>query len=436
MKKKLLSVLLCTAMTASALAGCGGSGASGTEAAKTEGGEAKTEAAADKTGADKVKIRMTYWNSEDTMKAMLDYLAETLPEIEIEYQFIDNSNYDTIVDTQLSAGEGPDIICESPGSSLKHARLGYLEPLNDLGAEYSSAGTSVYSYDGNIYALPGISWFEGIYYNKALFEQAGCEVPKTWDEFEEVLAKLKAAGIQPISCGAADKWGATRLLNAYLVRIAGPNAMADADAGTAKYTDENYVKAAQKIQDWANAGYFGEGVNTVDMNTAGSMLLTGQSAIFYTGSWFTSNLNDPSQNLAGEDGIGFFNVPVVDASISDENSWSMNCGNILAFGQKNYDEATGWFIKYFVENMGDLAMEIQGSVKGYNYTVETDNASGYTQMVLDTINSAQSAFTWFEATMGNEVQNVAKDGIQTLLTGELSAEDYMKSIQEAWDMAQ
>ena len=119
MKKKLLSVLLCTAMTASALAGCGGSGASGTEAAKTEGGEAKTEAAADKTGADKVKIRMTYWNSEDTMKAMLDYLAETLPEIEIEYQFIDNSNYDTIVDTQLSAGEGPDIICESPGSSLK-----------------------------------------------------------------------------------------------------------------------------------------------------------------------------------------------------------------------------------------------------------------------------------------------------------------------------
>ena len=113
-----------------------------------------------------------------------------------------------------------------------------------------------------------------------------------------------------------------------------------------------------------------------------------------------------------------------------------NCGNILAFGQKNYDEATGWFIKYFVENMGDLAMEIQGSVKVYNYTVETDNASGYTQMVLDTINSAQSAFTWFEATMGNEVQNVAKDGIQTLLTGELSAEDYMKSIQEAWDMAQ
>ena len=114
-KRGLVLSVTAIAVAAGLMAGC-----TNKQAAAT----AQTEAAADKTGADKVKIRMTYWNSEDTMKAMLDYLAETLPEIEIEYQFIDNSNYDTIVDTQLSAGEGPDIICESPGSSLKHARLG------------------------------------------------------------------------------------------------------------------------------------------------------------------------------------------------------------------------------------------------------------------------------------------------------------------------
>ncbi|MFR9255522.1 MAG: hypothetical protein ACLVJ6_08480 [Merdibacter sp.] len=56
---------------------------------------------------------MTYWNSEDTVKALLDYLGEAVPDVQIEYQFIDNSNYDTIVDTQLSP-VNPDIICESP----------------------------------------------------------------------------------------------------------------------------------------------------------------------------------------------------------------------------------------------------------------------------------------------------------------------------------
>ncbi len=74
--------------------------------------------------------------------------------MEIEYQFIDNSNYNTIVDTQLSAEEGPDIICESPASALKHAKLGYLENVNDLAKKYSDSGTNVYKYDNNVYALP------------------------------------------------------------------------------------------------------------------------------------------------------------------------------------------------------------------------------------------------------------------------------------------
>ena len=123
MKRKVLSVLLCAAMTLGVVAGCGSSSDTGStdSASKTETKGEKTD-----SPSDKVTIRMSYWNSEDTVQAMLDYLAEAVPEVEIEYQFIDNSNYDTIIDTQLSAGEGPDIICESPGSALKHAKLGYL----------------------------------------------------------------------------------------------------------------------------------------------------------------------------------------------------------------------------------------------------------------------------------------------------------------------
>ena len=145
MKRKVLSVLLCAAMTLGVVAGCGSSSDTGStdSASKTETKGEKTD-----SSSDKVTIRMSYWNSEDTVQAMLDYLAEAVPEVEIEYQFIDNSNYDTIIDTQLSAGEGPDIICESPGSALKHAKLGYLEALDDLAADYSTAGTSVYGYNG------------------------------------------------------------------------------------------------------------------------------------------------------------------------------------------------------------------------------------------------------------------------------------------------
>lgn len=469
MKRKVLAGILAAAMMASLLTGCGnkqasdGGGQSGAEtesAAKTESAEGTEPAAGEDSGkpsaAEDPKLTknmkiLSIWAEDNDngvlIKALCEkYQKEVNPNFTWDYEVVSSDNLRQKVATLVASNDLPDMFVYESGKPIVDLiEAGKLvnvsKVLKDFNCEDAlnpSAVSLLKSLSGtdDIYDLPLGMNVEGFWYNKALFEQAGCQVPKTWDEFESVLAKLKGAGIQPIACGAADKWGATRILNSYLVRIAGPDAMSKADEGISKYTDEDYVKAAQKMQDWANAGYFGEGVNTVDMNTAGSMLMTGQAAVFYNGSWFTSNLNDASQNLAGEDGIGFFNVPVVDPYVSDESSYSMNCGNILSFSQKNYDEATGWFIKYFAENMGDLAMELQGSVKGYNYTVSAEGASGYTQMVLDTINNAESAFTWFEATMGNEVQNVAKDGIQTLLTGELSAEDYMKSIQEAWDMSQ
>lgn len=185
MKKKLISVLLCGTMAAGLLAGCG---------ASSDEGKGKAEDG-------KAEVRMTYWNSEDTVKTLLEYLKKEVPDVEVEFQFIDNSNYDTIVDTQLSAEEGPDIICESPASALKHAKLGYLEELNDLGEKYSDAGTSVYSYDGDVYALPGISWFEGIYFNKQLFEDNNIELPTTFDEYIDVCKKFQKLDIKSLAAG-------------------------------------------------------------------------------------------------------------------------------------------------------------------------------------------------------------------------------------------
>lgn len=198
MKKAIASVL--AASMALSLAACGGSSTATSSSTATESTASSTTAESTASG-DKVTLRMTYWNSEDTVKALLDYLGEAVPDVQIEYQFIDNSNYDTIVDTQLSAGEGPDIICESPASALKHAKLGYLADVSDLGAKFSDAGTSVYSYDGKTYALPGISWFEGIYYNVDLFEQNNIALPTTFDEYLDVCKKFQDLGIKPLAAG-------------------------------------------------------------------------------------------------------------------------------------------------------------------------------------------------------------------------------------------
>ena len=311
-------------------------------------------------------------------------------------------------------------------------QIGETDKLNEGAAELLKglSGTD------DLYDLPLGLNVEGFWYNKELFEKAGCEVPTTWDEFEEVLEKLDAAGIQPLTTGGSDKWPATRLVNAYAVRTMGNDVMTKAANGDIDYTDKGLVEAADKVAEWADKGYFGQGVTTVDANTAGSMLMSGKAAIFYNGSWFTQNLTDDSQNPAGQDGIGFFNIPVADESVSSATSYSMNCGNILALDKGKYDEATAWFLKYFCENMGDLAMNELSTVKGYTYSVQPEDMNPYTQLVLDEIDKASEGFAWWEAKMPSETSKVAQENIQPLLNGEMTGEEYMQSIQDVYDLNQ
>lgn len=458
MKKRFLSVILAAVLAAALITGCSKTSNSDETSSNTSSDDGKetTDTTEDTTqdfsGEDpklekKIKI-LSIWAEDNDNGVLINnickrYQEQVNPNFTYEYELVSADDLKMKISTLAASNDLPDIFVYESGKPLKE--LVDAGKVLDIGAELEKIGVMSFMNESAVSLLKSLSEteqlydlplglnVEGFWYNKALFEQAGVQPPTTWEDFENVLAQLKEAGIQPLSCGAGDKWGATRLINGYTVRLLGADAMTKAANGETKYTDAAYVQAAAKIQEWADKGYFGEGVTTVDMNTAGTMLCSGQAAIFYNGSWFTSNLNDPSYNLAGEGGIGFFNVPVVDASISDENSYSMNCGNILSLSKDKYDEGTAWFLKYFVEEIGNEAMSTQGSVKGYNYSVDEGDMSGYTKLVLEKINSATSAFAWYEAKMNSEVSTVAQENVQTLINGDMTPEEYMQSIQDAYE---
>lgn len=459
MFKRILSVLCAVVMTATLFTGCSKSNAGEVTNSSTETPAATATAAptseTDTSGAattdpqisKTIKI-LSIWAEDNDNGVLINnickrYKEQVNPNFNYEYELVSADDLKMKIATLAASNDLPDIFVYESGAPLKE--LIDADKVLDVGAELTKLGLDSYmnpsavsllkSLSGTdaLYDLPLGMNVEGFWYNKALFEKAGVEAPATWDEFENVLAKLKEAGIQPLSCGAGDKWGATRLVNAYTVRLMGADAMTKAANEETKYTDADYVKGAAKIQEWAQKGYFGEGVTTVDMNTAGTMMCSGQAAIFYNGSWFVQSLNDASYNKAGEDGIGFFNVPVVDPSVSDADSYSMNCGNILALSKDKYDEGTSWFVKYFVSEIGNEAMNVMGSVKGYTYTADDSSMSGYTKLVLEKINSAKSAFTWYESKMNSEVSTVAQENVQTLINSDMTPEEYMQSIQDAFD---
>lgn len=467
MKKRIAAIVLAMAMVIGALTGCGGSNgseskateakkettANDTTAKETTGGD--TQAAGDDAqasggdtqAAKKFKI-LSIW-AEDTREGKLiydltkKYTEEVNPNFEFEFELVSANDLTTKIAALMASNDLPDAFAYVAGTPLKE--LIDAGKVVDIGAELQKLGVADCIEESAANLLRGLSAtdsyydlplglnIEGFWYNKAIFEENGIEVPVTWDDLTAACDTLLAKGIQPIAAGGADKWPLSRLVNAYVIRTMGIDALTKATNGELSFTDEGFIKAATVVQDMANKGYFGKGCTTVDNTTAGNMVLAGEAAMVYNGSWYSEDIASEN-NPAGEDGIGFFSIPEVEGGVGKATEIPTNCGNILTLSADKYDDATAGWLKYFVENAGNYGMENMGSVKGYKYDV-TAELSPVNQIVVDTINNTTDAATWFEALMNNETKSAAQDNVQTLVNGEMTPEEYMQSIQEAYDMS-
>lgn len=124
--------------------------------------------------------------------------------------------------TQLSSGAAPDIVCVNVEDVWVDVQKGWYVPLdpflespNEFIREKGDASAPGYEHwwdmfkyqaisrgkagpDGLSYCLSYDMVETGLFYNKDIFRKAGVEVPKDWDEFIAVLAKIKAAGYTPV----------------------------------------------------------------------------------------------------------------------------------------------------------------------------------------------------------------------------------------------
>jgi raffinose/stachyose/melibiose transport system substrate-binding protein len=289
---------------------------------------------------------------------------------------------------------------------------------------------------------------EGIFYNKKIFAEQGISVPKTWEELIADANKLKAAGIQPFTAGGKSGWPVSRWIGAYIFRSLGGDAMAAVANKSAKLTDPNYVAAAQAIQDMGKAGLFPVGVASEDLPTAYNDLVTGKAAMEYQGTWLLANINDPAQNTVGLDQIGLMQVPVVSGGKGDAGAWPTNVGSPHAINAKLYGPKVAAWLKCIALNYSDSLMTNQSAFSGFKAShppvlaAPTPGAAPppvppLTTEVSNDMQSAKSSVLWFEA-LSPSAKFTADAGANSLLllNGEMSATQYMTSLQTDLDNPQ
>jgi len=312
----------------------------------------------------------------------------------------------------------------------------FAELLPALGVEEDIAQAAVSTIEalyGGFNVLPTEYNIEGIWYNKAYFEEYGIAVPETWDDLVAAAQTLQDNGKTAFSASGEQGWPLTRLIGNYIFRELGADAMQKVVEGDAKLTDPEYVAGAEAVADLGAAGYFGQRVGSIDYDTSINEFLNGNAGMLYMGSWVLSNFADEANNKIGSDNIGFMPFPGVDGGAGDSSQLAANVGLPFTFNAKSVgDENVKAWVKCIVENYGSVALETQNRISGFavNDPVEVDDL---TAEVQDKIATTESTVLWLEALFGSEALTTATTNAAPLVTGSTSAADYMGLIQADLD---
>ena len=260
--------------------------------------------------AEQVQLTMGSWRTDDAEQVgALLAKYEELTGVKIVFEPTTSTQYNATLRLQLDNGTGPDLFYSrsySTGAELSEA--GFNVVCNDIPGvkeNFTESALSAFTdSQGNVFAVPFAAVSHFVYYNKAIFEEQGIEVPTTFEEFLDVCQKLKDAGIQPLSNGIAANWD---ILECVLLGMV-PNYITAEErpayeTGEKKMNDETWVEI---YTDFAKlVPYLPDGFEAIDNDNANVMFGLGQSAMLIDGSWSYGTLSGDDYDID----VGFFSIP-------------------------------------------------------------------------------------------------------------------------------
>ncbi len=176
---------------------------------------------------------LAVWGGEelDNFRAMIEPFEEETG-ITVEYEGTRDLN--AVLTTRIEGGNPPDLAgLPGPGQMQQFAEQGHLVPLDDIldmeqmQNDYDEGFLDLATIDGNLYGIfIKASVKSLIWYNTAAFEEAGYEIPTTWEELNALEEQIIADGTTPwcvgLESGAASGWPGTDWIEDIMLRTAGP----------------------------------------------------------------------------------------------------------------------------------------------------------------------------------------------------------------------
>ena len=445
MKKRMakLVALSMTALMAASLTACGGD-SKNASSSETSG----DDKSAKKESGDGESKEIVYWNigtespDKDVIaKAVDKFNSETESGYTVTVVPTQNDTYKEKLVVAMSSGECPDMYSNwSGGPMYEYIDSGFGQPIDDLfnaseiKDKLMDAAVAQATYNDHVYAVPyqNVS-LAGIFYNKEMFEKYGLSEPKTLADLENICKTLKDNGITPFALANGSKWTGSMYFMSLAARYGGLEPFQKAVAGEGKFTDDCFIKAGEKIQEWVNAGYFPEGVNSLseDDGQAKQLMYQESAGMLLCGSWYTGTFSSDSEEFYQK--IDWFPFPAIEGSDADASIQIGTVGDQFITFNCEGDKLAAAFEcaeAHLSDEVIDFEIE-KGKipVKG----IEEKITDPVAKKIVETANSAPEIQLWYDQYLPPAVATAHLDGLQEVFGLTMTPQEAQDSMQAAMD---
>lgn len=442
MNKKLVSLLVATAMVGSMFAGCGA-------AAPAESTSTPADASAPVAKDVELSVTTTYAGEDGNAKNYQDALAAFTAETGVKVNDSSATADETFkarIEADFQAGSEPDVLFFFNGADANSfIEEGKVMSIDDIRAEYPDyasnmkdsliAGSLV---DGKKYAVPVNGFWEAMFCNTEVLDAAGVAVPGadyTWEAFIADCQKIKDAGFTPIAAALGEiphYWWEFSIFNhtAAGTHLNVPTAV-DADNGPA------WVAGMEDIKGLYEKGFFPENTNSATDGETFQLFIDGKAAFLIDGSWKVGGIaaacqSDPEDPATLDtDKLDKFTVTYVPSNGGDRKTTDLIGGLSMGY----YISAKAWadeakrdaavkFVSFMTEDTR-VAQFAQHTASALKNAPQVDPAQ------FNSLQTKSMAMMAGATSLTGAVQDVFNgecrvstfDGMPQIVTGEVAAAD-------------
>jgi multiple sugar transport system substrate-binding protein len=402
------------AMAVLVFGACGGGGGGG--AATPGGGGAATFNANAVTGT----VQLFGWKASDeeeaALKKTLEGFAAKYPNIKVDYQT--TAEYPTQMLAKFSAGAPPDLFYVDSAVAPEWIKQGVLQDLDSLAQQRSFDLNQFYEGylnafkgpDGKTYGFPKDGNTLGMAYNTEMLEAAGVQPPKTMDELNAALPKLK----QPAMC-------LNHSLDRALAFIYANGGALFTDDKKAAAIDRPESKAAvAKYIDYFKSGQ-GKRASDLGVDWCGQALGEKKVALIFEGGWL-----DPYMRTTFKD-VKYGWAPFPDGPGGDV-TLGFTASYSIGTQSKNKDQA--WVLLSYLAGPEGMKTWTEGGVANPSRK-DVQPAAGKEVLVQQ----ASSAKPWSFIPGFSKVDDAFKNSMTAAIEGSGTADQVVAATKKAIDEA-